>query len=49
MLGCGKKVFVDGVEPSNLELLGVEAGENGAVSMRYAPAPGAIRTGTMGE
>ena len=49
VLGRGKKVFVDGVEPSNLELLGVEAGENGAVSMRYAPAPGAIRTGTMGE
>lgn len=47
VLGRGKKVFPDGAAPANLSLLGVEAGENGALSLRYAPAPGPVRTGTM--
>ncbi|WP_323740983.1 dihydrofolate reductase family protein [Microbacterium abyssi] len=47
VLGQGKKVFPDGLAPGNLTLLGVEAGDNGAVSLRYAPAAGAVRTGTM--
>jgi len=49
VLGQGKKVFPDGAAAANLTLLGVEAGDNGAVSLRYAPAPGPVRTGTMGE
>ncbi len=47
VLGQGKKVFPDGASAANLTLLGAEPGENGAVSLRYAPAPGPIRTGTM--
>jgi len=49
VLGQGKKVFPDGAAAANLTLLGVEAGEGGAVSLRYAPAPGPIRTGNVGE
>ncbi len=49
VLGQGKKVFPDGAAAANLKLLGAEVGENGAVSLRYAPAPGPVRTGTMGE
>lgn len=49
VLGQGKKVFPDGAAAANLTLLGAEAGDNGAVSLRYAPAPGPVRTGTMGE
>lgn len=49
VLGQGKKVFPDGAAPANLRLLSAEVGDNGAVSLRYAPAPGPVRTGTMGE
>ncbi|MDQ0643024.1 dihydrofolate reductase family protein [Microbacterium murale] len=49
VLGQGKKVFPDGASPANLTLIGAEVGDNGAVSLRYAPAPGPVRTGTMGE
>ncbi|GAB3633037.1 dihydrofolate reductase family protein [Microbacterium shaanxiense] len=49
VLGQGKKVFPDGAAAANLTLLGAEVGDNGAVSLRYAPAPGPVRTGTMGE
>ncbi|MGL3149095.1 dihydrofolate reductase family protein [Microbacterium sp. A82] len=49
VLGRGKKVFPDGSAAANLTLLGAEVGENGAVSLRYAPAPGSVRTGVMGE
>lgn len=49
VLGQGKKVFPDGAAAANLTLLGVEAGDNGAVSLRYAPAAGPVRTGVMGE
>jgi len=49
VLGQGKKVFPDGAAPANLRLLSAEVGDNGAVSLRYAPAPGPVRTGTMGQ
>lgn len=49
VLGEGKKVFPDGVAAANLTLLSAEAGESGAVSLRYAPAKGGIRTGVMGS
>ncbi|MCS3843246.1 dihydrofolate reductase family protein [Microbacterium sp. AK031] len=49
VLGQGKKVFPDGAAAANLRLLGAEVGENGAVSLRYAPEPGPVRTGTIGE
>lgn len=49
VLGRGKKVFPEGTDAANLTLLGVEAGANGAVSLRYAPAAGPVRTGTMGS
>lgn len=49
VLGQGKKVFPDGAAAANLTLLGVEAGDKGAVSLRYAPAAGPVRTGVMGE
>ncbi|MGP6170172.1 dihydrofolate reductase family protein [Microbacterium sp. A196] len=49
VLGRGKKVFPDGAAAANLRLLGAEAGESGAVSLRYAPGPGPVRTGVMGE
>src|SRR5690606_26546303 len=48
VLGRGKKIFPDGTAAANLTLLSAETGENGAVSLRYAPAPGPIRTGAMG-
>lgn len=49
VLGEGKKVLPDGIAAANLTLLGAETGENGVVSLRYAPAPGPVRTGTMGD
>ncbi|CAH0150376.1 dihydrofolate reductase family protein [Microbacterium sp. Bi121] len=49
VLGRGKKVFPDGAAAANLTLLGAEAGGGGAVSLRYAPAEGEIRTGVMGS
>lgn len=49
VLGQGKRVFPDGAAAANLTLLSVEAGANGAVSLRYAPASGPVRTGVMGE
>ncbi|GAA5146214.1 dihydrofolate reductase family protein [Microbacterium pseudoresistens] len=48
VLGRGKKVFPDGAAPGNLRLLRAESGENGVVSLQYAPASGTVRTGTMG-
>lgn len=48
VLGRGKKVFPDGATPHNMRLLSAEAGDGGAVLLRYAPEPGAVRTGTMG-
>lgn len=48
VLGKGKKVFPDGAAPANLKLLSAEPGENGAVSLRYAPVAGPVRTGVMG-
>ncbi|WP_460801048.1 dihydrofolate reductase family protein [Microbacterium sp. GXF6406] len=49
VLGQGKKVFPDGAAPANLRLLHAEAGDAGALSLRYAPRPGPVRTGPMGE
>jgi len=49
VLGQGKKVFPEGATAANLQLLHAEAGHHGAVSLRYAPAPGPVRTGRMGE
>ena len=47
VLGQGKKVFPDGVEPGRLRLVAPpEAGSAGAVTLRYAPA-GAVSTGDM--
>lgn len=48
VLGQGKKVFPDGASAANLTLLGAEVGDNGVMNLRYAPAPGPVRTGTMG-
>jgi dihydrofolate reductase len=48
VLGRGKKVFPDGATPHNLRLLSAEAGDGGALLLRYAPAPGEVRTGIMG-
>lgn len=48
VLGRGKKVFPDGATPHNLRLLSAEAGDGGALLLRYAPAPGDVRTGIMG-
>lgn len=49
VLGQGKKVFPDGASAANLTLLGAEVGDNGVMNLRYAPAPGPVRTGTMGD
>jgi dihydrofolate reductase len=49
VLGQGKKVFPDGAAPANMQLLNAEAGDGGAVLLRYAPLPGDVRTGAMGE
>lgn len=49
VLGQGKKVFPDGAAAANLTLLSAEAGDGGVVSLRYAPADGPVRTGTMGD
>lgn len=49
MTGQGKKVFPDGAAPANLQLLHAEAGDGGILTLRYAPAPGPVRTGVMGE
>ncbi|MFE6734852.1 dihydrofolate reductase family protein [Microbacterium sp. NPDC057650] len=49
VLGQGKKVFPDGAAPGNMQLLSAEAGDGGAVLLRYAPLPGEVRTGVMGE
>lgn len=48
VLGRGKKVFPDGAAPGNLRLIHAEAGDGGILTLRYAPAPGEVRTGTMG-
>ncbi|MGB3733298.1 dihydrofolate reductase family protein [Microbacterium sp.] len=48
VLGRGKKVFPDGAAPHNLRLLSAQAGDGGALLLRYAPAPGEVQTGTMG-
>lgn len=48
VLGRGKKVFPDGAAPHNLRLLSAEAGDGGALLLRYAPAPGEVQTGIMG-
>lgn len=49
VLGQGKKVFPDGASAANLSLLSAESGDGGILALRYAPAPGPVRTGTMGE
>ncbi|MEI3844684.1 MULTISPECIES: dihydrofolate reductase family protein [Microbacterium] len=50
VLGQGKKVFPEGAAPANLRLLHAESGDNGTLSLRYAPgAPGEPETGVMGE
>jgi len=49
VLGQGKKVFPDGAAPHNLRLLSADAGDGGTLLLRYAPLPGQIETGTMGE
>lgn len=49
VLGQGKRVFPEGAAPANLRLLHAEPGASGAVSLRYAPAPGPVRTGRMGD
>lgn len=49
VLGQGRRVFPEGAAPSNLRLLHSEVGEAGVVSLRYAPEPGEVRTGTVGE
>ena len=49
VLGQGKKVFPDGAAAANLKLLSAESGDGGVVSLRYAPADGPVRTGTMGD
>jgi len=49
VLGQGKKVFPDGAAPANLRLVHAETGDGGILTLRYAPAPGPVRTGVMGE
>ncbi|WP_295014501.1 dihydrofolate reductase family protein [uncultured Microbacterium sp.] len=49
VLGRGKKVFPDGATPHNLRLVRAETGDGGTLLLRYAPAPGEIRTGTIGD
>lgn len=49
VLGRGKKVFPEGATPHNLRLLSAEAGDGGTLLLRYAPAPGEVQTGTMGD
>ncbi|MGB4136745.1 MAG: dihydrofolate reductase family protein [Microbacterium sp.] len=49
VLGQGKKVFPEGAAPANLRLLSAESGDGGTLLLRYAPAPGEVRTGTMGD
>jgi dihydrofolate reductase len=49
VLGQGRKVFPDGAAPSNMRLLSAESGDGGTLSLRYAPLPGEVRTGTMGS
>jgi dihydrofolate reductase len=49
VLGQGKKVFPDGVEPGRLRLVApAESGSAGAVSLRYAP-DGTPTTGDMSQ
>jgi hypothetical protein len=48
MLGVGKKVFDDGVVPTNITLLGPPAASpKGSVHLRYARAEGTPATGDM--
>lgn len=49
VLGRGKKVFPDGAAPSNMRLLHAESGDGGVLLLRYAPVPGEVQTGVMGE
>ena len=49
VLGQGKKVFPDGATPANLRLLHAEAGDGGTLLLRYAPMPGEVQTGVMGD
>ena len=49
VLGQGKKVFPDGAAPSNMKLLSASAGDGGTLLLSYAPLPGEVQTGTMGE
>lgn len=50
LLGRGKKVFADGVVPTNLKLIEpVVATPNGAVMQRYALAEGTPRVGDMSK
>lgn len=49
VLGQDKKVFPEGAAPANLRLLSAQSGDGGALILRYAPAPGEVRTGTMGS
>lgn len=49
VLGQGKKAFPDGAAPANLRLVHAETGDGGILTLRYAPAPGPVRTGVMGE
>src|SRR5690606_16236336 len=49
VLGEGKKVFPDGAAAHNMRLLGAEAGAGDSVLLRYGPAEGEVRTGTMGD
>lgn len=48
LLGTGKQVFAGGVVPTNLRLIEpATTSPTGAVTLRYALAPGAPRTGDM--
>lgn len=50
LLGTGKKVFAEGVVPTNLRLLeSAPASPRGAVMQRYALAEGTPAVGDMGE
>ncbi|WP_309126936.1 dihydrofolate reductase family protein [Microbacterium sp.] len=49
VLGQGKKVFGDGATPTNMRLVHSEIGDGGTLLLRYAPLPGEVQTGTVGE
>lgn len=49
VLGQGKRVFPEGATPASLRLLRSAQGDNGTISLRYAPLPGEPETGTVGS